>query len=176
MEESPCWTSEKPDPRVFAGDEKREFLFSQAFAQWVHPMTIFLVWVLKYKVVAERKAVLRMAERDQQYRAKGGPACAAMFYWSPLKTVLFVFLSLTTVNSSSFSLCSCMSVVQDSKRGVKLTGVPAYCSLAVWRGKHPQQPLTAMRNEIPRKEDHEEKLRTLGLFTVAKRGHSVSIC
>lgn len=36
-EERASWTSEQPDPRVFAGDEKRELLFSLAFAQWAFP-------------------------------------------------------------------------------------------------------------------------------------------
>lgn len=51
-----------------------------------------------------------------------------------------------------------MSEVQDSKRGPKLANVPAYGRLAGQRGKHPHQPLTAMRNKRPRKHDHKEKL------------------
>lgn len=80
MEENSCWTLEKPDPRAFAGDEKREFLFSLTFARWVHPTIIFLAWVLKYKVVAGRKPVLLVPLSHPQHRAKGGPTCAATFY------------------------------------------------------------------------------------------------
>ena len=41
-EETASWSLEKPDPRVFAGDENRELLFSLAFARWLPPAVILL--------------------------------------------------------------------------------------------------------------------------------------
>ena len=39
--EGACWALEKPDPGVFAGEEKRGLLFRLASAQWVPPRNRF---------------------------------------------------------------------------------------------------------------------------------------
>lgn len=56
MVERATWSLEKPDPGMFAGDEKRESLFSLAFAQWVAPQILCLN--AKWRIVAWRKAAL----------------------------------------------------------------------------------------------------------------------